>query len=64
VPQFYFDQIHRMLGAWSAWLPAELSTPSGFLETEQRAAAEPVVSSRTPMAGLVTIARTRPAAHA
>jgi hypothetical protein len=63
-PQYYFDQIRKMLGTWSAWLPAELSTPSGFLETEQRAAAEPVLSSRTPTAGLVTIARTRPAALA
>jgi len=48
-----------MLGAWSQWLPVELSTPAGFVETERRAAAEPVVSSRTPVAGLVTLARTR-----
>jgi hypothetical protein len=57
-PQYYFDQIRRMLGTWSEWLPVELSTPSGFLETERRAAAEPVLSSRTPVAGLVPITRT------
>jgi hypothetical protein len=58
-PQFYFDQIRRMLGKWSYWLPVELSTPAGFVETERRAAAEPVFASRTPVAGLVTLARAR-----
>ena len=63
-PQFYFDQIRHDLGSWMDWLPPQLSTPSGFVETEQRAAAYPVVSSRTPAPGLVNIARTRAAATA
>ncbi len=58
-PQHYFDQIRRMLGAWSEWLPTELATPVGFAETERRAAADPVVAARRPVAGLVTLARTR-----
>ncbi len=56
-PQYYFDQIKSMLGTWSHWLPAELSSPSGFVESERSAAARPVLSSRTPVAGLVTLAR-------
>jgi hypothetical protein len=56
-PQHYFDEIRTMLGSWAAWLPGELATQAGFLETERRAAADPVRSSRTPMAGLVTLAR-------
>ena len=56
-PTYYFDQITRMLGTWSHWLPAELATPSGFVETERRAAADPVVSARKAVPGLVTIAR-------
>ena len=58
-PQYYFDEIHRMLGTWARWLPAELSTPAGFLETEQRAAADPVLSSRTPAPGFVTLGRAK-----
>lgn len=61
-PQYYFDQIHRMLGTWASWLPKELSTPSGFVESEHRAAAEPVVAPRAAVAGLVSIARARPRA--
>ena len=58
-PQYYFDQIRQMLGSWVSWLPTELSTPLGFAESERRAAAEPVFASRTPVAGLVTLARSR-----
>ncbi len=44
-PQHFFDELRRMLGRWAAWLPAELSTPSGFLESERRAAANPLQSA-------------------
>jgi hypothetical protein len=39
-PQHYFDEARRMLGTWWHWLPEELKTPHGFLESERAAAAE------------------------
>jgi hypothetical protein len=46
-PQYFFDEIKRMLGDWAKWLPSELATPAGFLESERRAAAEPFGRSTT-----------------
>ncbi len=61
-PAFYFEALRDMLGPWWAWLPAELQTPAGFLESERRAAAEPLTTSRVPVAGFRVPSRAMSAA--
>jgi hypothetical protein len=39
-PQYFFDQTRRNLGRMADWLPPDLATPAGFVESERRAAAE------------------------
>ena len=54
-PQFYFDEIRRTLGQWWQWLPQELKTPAGFLETERAAAADAVNDGAAVLETLKTI---------
>lgn len=56
-PQYFFDQIKRMLGEWTPWLPGDLATPAGFLESERRAAAEPFGHAAAPLPGPETNGR-------
>jgi len=59
--QYFFDQTKRNLGRMADWLPPELTTPAGFVESERRATAAeaslPVVATGVASANQESLSR-------